>query len=364
MGDGAMGKQRQTLRNKRKIKIENYENEFIDNAEVTSKVSKTFTREMKFTILSIFVVTIVMISTAYAIFSSVQKSESYNTLTVGTLKVDFDATETGMGNTINLNGAYPTSDEDGQNTNPYTFKVKNSGNVDAYYNIKILDDTEMIESDGCSNNLLDKANIKVSVNGGEPFILQTKEVNNFSINTGYLDPNTSRTFQIRIWIDENAGNEALGKHYHGKIVVESESRAINDNISGAYTYNSSICVTGEEDTCVETDCYKTKTIDSCPAGTIIKYNVNDTETKYFHVLHDDGETITLQQRENTVYNKAWYADSDDNTKGPLTILPVLEEATSGWSNVFEQTYIMGTTIFNGTDAYTGCPSVSSGSAVA
>ena len=71
----------------------------------------------------------------------------------------------------------------------------------------------------------------------------------------------------------------------------------------------------------------------------------------------------MQQRENTVYNTAWYAGSNVNTSGPTTILPALETATSGWSNVNNQTYTMGTTNFNGTNAYTGCPAPSSGSAV-
>ena len=54
-----MGKQKNTIRNKRKIKVENYENNYVDkNVEVKQQVSKAFTRETKFTILSIFVVTI------------------------------------------------------------------------------------------------------------------------------------------------------------------------------------------------------------------------------------------------------------------------------------------------------------------
>ena len=131
-------------------------------------------------------------------------------------------------------------------------------------------------------------------------------------------------------------------------------KCIKQNIVAAYTYNSSSCITGEESTCVQTSCYENKTSGSCPAGTIIKYAVNDSEEKYFHVLHDDGETMTLQQRENTVYNTAWYSPND-NRKGPLTILPVLENATSGWTNVNNQTYTMGTTTFK-TNAYTGCTS--------
>ena len=142
-----------------------------------------------------------------------------------------------------------------------------------------------------------------------------------------------------------------------ELYEKSESCGPKSNIVAAYTYNSTSCITGEESGCVQTECYKTKTAGSCPAGTIIKYKVNDTEEKYFHVLHDDGEKITMQQRENTIANTAWYS-SEDNSQGPTTVLPVLENATSGWTNVNDLEYTLGTdTLYK--NKYTGCSSYSS-----
>lgn len=43
----------------------------------------------------------------------------------------------------------------------------------------------------------------------------------------------------------------------------------------------------------------------------------------------------------------------NNKTGPLAILPVLEEATSTWTNVLNQTYELGTTVFKD-NAYTRC----------
>ena len=124
----------------------------------------------------------------------------------------------------------------------------------------------------------------------------------------------------------------------------------------AYTYSetgNNKCINGEEKTCVENTCYENKSANSCVQGTIIKYYVNDTEQKVFYVLHDDGATITMQQRENTVRNIAWYKDANDSTKGPLTILPYLEAATATWTNVELQEYTAGYTNFY-ENAYTGC----------
>lgn len=130
-----------------------------------------------------------------------------------------------------------------------------------------------------------------------------------------------------------------------------------------YIYNQNqnsenYCVTGDEETCARTDCY-TSSSKICPAGTIIDYIVSgDKNNKVrFHVMYDNGQTLTMQSQENIIRNVAWYTQQD-NTKGPLTILSQLEKATEGWSNIENQTYTMGTTTFRKNE-WTGCSSPSS-----
>jgi len=125
-------------------------------------------------------------------------------------------------------------------------------------------------------------------------------------------------------------------HTNGNITVTIPSG--NSNIVSVYRYHASTCLTGEESGCVEIGLQSTYT-----AGTIVKYRVNASEVKYFHVMfdNDSNNTLTMQQRENTVEKTAWYSNSNDNTKGPLTVLPLLESATAGWTNVNNQTYTMG-----------------------
>jgi len=129
----------------------------------------------------------------------------------------------------------------------------------------------------------------------------------------------------------------------------------NKNILEAYTYNLETCQTGEETTCVKL----TSLPQTVEAGTIIKYRVSNTEVKYFHVMFDNGKTLTMQQRENTKEESAWsYGEpnrntKDDNKLGPTTALSILENATKGWTYVKTQTYTPGTTVFK-ENAYTGC----------
>ncbi len=130
----------------------------------------------------------------------------------------------------------------------------------------------------------------------------------------------------------------------------------------AYTYNqdpkaNNYCITGTETTCKETSCYIKNSEAKCAAGTIIDYKVNDQETVRFYVMFDENNILTMQSQRNTIYNSVWYGTStasNDSTHGPLTILPALEQKTVGWTNVKDQSYTMGTTVFK-TNKWTGCP---------
>lgn len=136
---------------------------------------------------------------------------------------------------------------------------------------------------------------------------------------------------------------------------------LENNVIVAYAYNegktaeteATKCITGEESTCQKTTCYQDATVGICPVGTIIKYMVNDTTMKYFYVLHDDGATMTLQARENTIDNTVWYTGSAENPTPVPLILSSLDTVTNAWNNVNDQTYTMGSTIFKD-NAYTGC----------
>ena len=184
------------------------------------RLTKFLKREIVVMVISVLAVTIVILGGSYAILTNIQRAEKYNVIKAGTLQIAYDDTSSGLGNIINLNGAYPESDAVGQSREPYRFKITNTGSLNVKYMIKLLDDTDMIAEDGCQDKLLDKSKIKYSINGGEPVILDSIKEEYIAIN-GSIGPLKSTTYEIRMWIDESAGNEVLGRHYHGKIVVEA-----------------------------------------------------------------------------------------------------------------------------------------------
>ena len=190
------------------------------------------------------------------------------------------------------------------------------------------------------------------------YVLEKNGENN-STKTIYVKITNNDASENKITFGTSAGleNATLDFPTDKKSLELIEGIVTNSNIVAAYTYDQdneeTKCITGEEETCQKTRCYENKDENNCPVGTIVKYKINDSEIRYFYVLHDDGDKMTLQQRENTTYNSAWNT-LNTNTSGPLTILENLEETTKDWTNVNDITYTMGTIDFNKTNAFTGC----------
>lgn len=222
-------------------------------------------------------------------------------------------------------------------------------------------------------------------------------------NTGYVLPKNgtngdTKTIKVRMK-NKDSGNITVtfgtdaglpnaelafpqGKLPLSQYVVEYDQQKLlekNPNILAVYRYNENGtgtglaytgCLGGEEAGCVDV-INEINASTEYNVGDVIKYQVNDTEVKYFNVLYDNDKdtdennngTLTLQQRENTVYSKAWYSTPIDgsgynnNTKGAVELLDELEKSTKTWTNVNNQTYTLGETVFGTGDfatANTAC----------
>lgn len=167
----------------------------------------------------------------------------------------------------------------------------------------------------------------------------------------------------------NASSGMTSTNVQGAI-EELNTKIQADKIK-AYKFNYPSCITGEEIACVETTCYKsgesctiTGTSSEGPKGTIIKYKVNSKKIEDFYVLNDNGKKITMVTRNLIGITSKWSTNgsagsSDMTGVVPDAVLTALNEATSDWTNVNLQTYTLGVTNFNNTNAYTQCESIDS-----
>ena len=173
----------------------------------------------KYIIISVSIVLvsiIALIGTTYALLTMTIEGDKEITLTAGILKVDF--TE---GDNINLDNTAPMTDAKGQKTTPYTFTVTNTGNINAYYHVSLEEDI----NNTLTNNYLkmrltndqgyDSGVVSVSSYGTGEFDIKGEET---------LEPSDKVTYQLWMWLDNNADNSAQGKVYQSKIVVTSYDR--------------------------------------------------------------------------------------------------------------------------------------------
>ncbi|MBD9098219.1 hypothetical protein EGP98_01255, partial [bacterium] len=177
-------------------------------------LTKMGTRQLTLTLLSIFAVTMVSIGTTFAMFTVSSKSAEYNVVKTGTLTIDFSSSSS----TIGLNNALPMSDSSGLAQTGNTFTIRNTGTLPANYTVSLRDDKDMITQDNCSDKQLDKSYIKYSIDNTTAKLLNTSTE---SLITGTLNAGESKTFTLKLWINNSSPNTVLNKHYHGKIVVDA-----------------------------------------------------------------------------------------------------------------------------------------------
>ena len=176
----------------------------------------------KYIIISIIVISIsliALIGTSYALLTMTIEGDKKVSLTAGILKVDFSE-----GDNISIENSAPMSDKEGLQTPPYTFTVTNTGNINAYYHVSLEEDT---------NNTLSNNNLKMKITGNNGYdsgVIRVSDygVGNFEIiGEDVLEPSDAVTYQLWMWLDEDAGNEAQGTIYQSNIVVTSYDRESN-----------------------------------------------------------------------------------------------------------------------------------------
>lgn len=225
---------------RKKYSIENEKTGKEEKNSIKVKTTKLIRRELYLTMVSILGVTMVILGSTYAIFSSVSRSKAYNVINIGTLEITYDDTSEGLGDIINLNNAYPGRDP---NADPYKFKIKNVGTLGVDYVVKIVDDQAMIDADGCADNLIPKSALRYNINysGGQGLLSDAVDS---IIFRGTLLPGETKSNLLWMWIDENAGNEVLGKHFHGKVVIETGSIVSNVTPEECFTIDATGAITG------------------------------------------------------------------------------------------------------------------------
>ena len=182
-------------------------------------MDKTRKKYIILVIVTIVISIVALIGASYALLTITLEGDKKITLTAGILRVDFTD-----GNYINLDNIAPMSDSGGLKTTPYTFTITNTGNINAYYHVSLEEE---------STNTLPNSYLKMRLTNDQGYDSGVVKVNSYGTSTfdikgeEILEPSDKVTYQLWMWLDENADNSAQGKEYKSKIVVTSYDRKGN-----------------------------------------------------------------------------------------------------------------------------------------
>lgn len=126
---------------------------------------------------------------------------------------------------ISLENAFPLYDEEGMKLTPYTFTIQNKCASYASYNINL----ELLDT-VTEDDRLDPQYLKVVLNENTPTILSSNSsveptlsnaYASYELTTGYLEQNEEKTYNLRLWLDENVTlqDPVVGKSIIAKITV-------------------------------------------------------------------------------------------------------------------------------------------------
>lgn len=171
---------------------------------------------------SLLVIVVIIIGVSFAIFQSFARQTTTNQ--VGTLSC-FTVSFEGVTSALNLTNEYPITDKEGFQKEPYVFKVTN--NCTQYLTLNI--GVETLSSSQIAANLIKGV---IVPNGGIPksavllsngVLLQAQNGGTaYGIFTDIIKPSQSKSYDLRLWFDENMTKaQGASKKYQGKVIVSA-----------------------------------------------------------------------------------------------------------------------------------------------
>jgi len=173
-------------------------------------------------VLSIILVLTALFTASYALFTNETIATDENSYTTGLLAI----TANSKTDRISLTSALPITDEAGIETEPYIFTIKNVGNLDYRFDLKLLS-----TGDASTNTVISPAFIKLQVDDGDVTTLASSSgiiKEDITLRAG-----ESLEVKLRVWLSIDATNDQIGRTFTSQIVANGEAiyTETNSNIN-------------------------------------------------------------------------------------------------------------------------------------
>lgn len=182
-------------------------------------------------VLTIMILVTITIGTSYSYYSVSDVQENPNTLT----STCFNITYAENSSSINLTNSYPMSEANALGLSPYSFTITNTcgaGNQTVNYVVTLNTLTASLSTLTSSLNYKLNKTAPTAVVGTTGTLTTPYALNpnvktsegidtSYSLEVGTLAPGEAKTFNLYLWINENADNTIMGQNFTGKVLVYS-----------------------------------------------------------------------------------------------------------------------------------------------
>lgn len=294
-------------------------------------------------ILGILLVISLLVGMSYAIWYMTLKQPISNVVASKCFSISIINEK----NEINLEEAYPITDEDGKNLTPYSFTIKNTCSTFLSYKVKI----EILKESDLSEEYLD-----VLLNHEEISKLsnlESVEVSDndkykkaYEIASGSLGEEDEEDYTLRIWMDYDTPpiSEVMNKIFKSKVTIEASMSNYSPVENGINTLHDAILTNEYQVTDINTAINKIKnkqTPDFSKTAPVITWQeqVEEKETTVSFTMPDpsdigSGKDYASNLTDKNVYPAfaTEYSFDEDNGIYTLKLLDYQDPATIDFSS--------------------------------
>ena len=176
---------------------------------------------------SIGILLTILIGVSYAYIAYSTRQEGINVLETDCISVTMEE----LTNAINLKNTHPITDEVGKSLKPFRFKLTNTCGVGVDYNVnlEVMETESRIASKNIATKVDENAKSILSNNPTAPITYQESDytaVEAYTIYSGEIKPYESVEHEVRIWLDESAGNDSQNGTFYSKVVIDARQNQI------------------------------------------------------------------------------------------------------------------------------------------
>lgn len=279
----------------------------------------SYKQEKTFLIISIILLVCLVVGASYALFSINDEQEGKNKISSGCVSVSF-SNETG---TLSIDKAYPMTDIEGQSQTGYSFKLKNNCDSEVAYVVNLdvfnVSGVTNLEQDDIILGIDSKvARDLTNYNNTDKHSADASYAKNIYSNV--LKAREEYTHTIKLWVDENVGNEAQNAKFKSQIfviagqdiiangVTPEECFIVNETGEAIVRYKSYYCpddvvvpryINGVEITEIYAEAFN-------DANMLSVYNW-DTDVKDYVILDEENYDFILKFWSQNIYPDAEWA---------------------------------------------------------